>query len=94
MCKELDVDGGSHPDSGSCDPNVDGYPLHITDIFGMGSVLYFVNTGHWPHRSSGVTFGSLEEREAYGARVDDYFKRGIFPDTRDLFFGGDIHLEC
>lgn len=31
--------------------------------------------------------------KAYGTRVVDYFKRGIFPDTTDLY-GGDIILTC
>lgn len=93
MCKELDVDGGSLPDGGFCDPNLDGDPTYTTDIFGLGSVLYFINKGHWPHRGPGGFFESLEESEAYGMRVNDYFKRGVFPVTGDQF-GGEIILKC
>jgi len=50
VCKELDLDGGNHPDSGFFDPNSPWESTIDTDIFSLGSVLYAIVTGHWPYR--------------------------------------------
>lgn len=87
------MDGGGLPDSGFFDPNSAWIPTPATDIFSLGSVLYAILTGHWPHRGPGGMFESMEEMEQYEMHVDGLFKQGIFPDVKGLF-GGEIILGC
>jgi hypothetical protein len=63
-----------------------------TDIFALGSVVYTIMTGHWPYKSSGP-FGSVEEWEEYGEKVDEAFMKGEFPSTEGLV-GEDVVEGC
>jgi hypothetical protein len=49
-------------------------------------------TGHWPYKSSGP-FGSVEEWEEYGEKVDEAFMKGEFPSTEGIV-GGDVMEGC
>lgn len=93
-CAELNLDGGQLPDSGFYDPNAPLEASEAIDIFGLGSVLYTIVTGHWPFRATTGHFDFYgNEREEYEAHVDSHFAKGIFPDVEGLF-GGEIMLSC
>jgi hypothetical protein len=63
------------------------------DIFKLGSTMYTIMTGHFPHGLPGLTTSSWEEISAYYDKVDRLFKDGIFPDVTDLKCG-DIIRGC
>ncbi|CAH0023476.1 unnamed protein product [Clonostachys rhizophaga] len=91
-CAKLGLDGKHLPDPGFFDPNSDWVSQTATDIFSIGSILYTILAGHWPHRSSGP-FRTVEEMESYDRQVDDLFRQRKFPDVESLF-GGSIILGC
>jgi hypothetical protein len=86
------IDGQHLPDSGFFNPNHPWTSTKQTDIFALESVVYTIMTGHWPYRSSGP-FGSVEEWEEYGEKVDEAFMKGEFPSTEGLV-GGDVVSDC
>lgn len=93
-CGEIGIPGENLPDDGFFDPNSGWATTVATDIFALGSVLYTIVSGHWPYREPPCGFfTSREEVEEYGARVNGFFKEGIFPDTEGLY-GGAIILGC
>ncbi|KAM6525654.1 hypothetical protein FALCPG4_011190 [Fusarium falciforme] len=93
-CEEIGIPGENLPDDGFFDPNSGWTTTVATDIFALGSVLYTIVSGHWPYREPPCGFfTSREEVEEYGARVNGFFKEGIFPDTEGLY-GGDVILGC
>ncbi|KAH6894101.1 kinase-like domain-containing protein [Thelonectria olida] len=88
VCKEIGVDGLSLPTPAFLDPNYHcGKPTRSTDIFSLGFVLYFIQTGHWPYRGPGSSWRTREEADEYEERVQNLYTRGQFPDTEDLFAG-------
>lgn len=91
-CEKLGLDGGHLPDSGFYDPQSDPVSTPQTDIFSVGSVLYTILTGHWPHRTSGP-FRTGEEMEEYRQNVDGLFERREFPIVAGLF-AGEIIMRC
>ncbi|KAJ0159889.1 CBL-interacting serine/threonine-protein kinase 11 [Colletotrichum tanaceti] len=94
VCEDLDIDGEGLPDAGFSQPDdQDNIPTPSTDLFSLGSVLYAIVTGHWPHREPGGLFRSQEEKEKYENQVNDLFRRREFPDVKDLY-GGDIIARC
>lgn len=93
ICTELDLDGEGLPDPGFSEPDVWDTPTTVTDLFSLGSVLYTIITGHWPHRTPGGLFRSREEMDEYEAHVSDLFRKHEFPKVDDLF-GGDIMARC
>ncbi|RDA88202.1 hypothetical protein CP532_6794 [Ophiocordyceps camponoti-leonardi (nom. inval.)] len=78
-CDELGVYGGHLPDSGFFDPRLEPSATVKMDLFGVGSILYTILTGHWPHRGPGP-YESPEEIDAYEEKVDRLFQQGTFPD--------------
>lgn len=53
-----------------------------TDLFALGSLLYEIMTGETPYQS-------CEDQE-----VEEYFRKGIFPPTKDVPLLGSIMLGC
>ncbi|UPL03863.1 hypothetical protein LCI18_014797 [Fusarium solani-melongenae] len=93
-CEEIGIPSGNLPDDGFSDPNSGCTITVATDIFALGSVLYTIVSGHWPYREPPCGFfTSRGEMEEYEARVNGFFKEGIFPDMEGLY-GGDIILGC
>ena len=56
-------------------------PTYADDLFALGSVLYYIQTGHEPYHD-------IAENEA-----QDRFKAGIFPETTTLSCGSIIQ-QC
>ncbi|RSM15773.1 hypothetical protein CDV31_004874 [Fusarium ambrosium] len=93
-CEEIGIQGRSLPDDGFFDPNSGWTTTVSTDIFSLGSVLYTIVSGHWPYREAPCGFfTSREEMDEYGSRVNGFFSKGIFPDTKGLYVG-EIILRC
>lgn len=92
-CEELGLSGGGLPDAGFFDPSSPWVSTPATDIFSLGSVLYTILTGHWPYRSPGGAFPSLEEMEKYATLVETRFRLGNFPDVTTLY-RGEIIMGC
>lgn len=92
-CEDLQLSGGTLPDSGFHNPNDPWEPTYAADIFSLGSVLYTIMTGHWPFRSATGEWTSTEEMMEYNAKVDRCFAGGIFPEVEGLF-GGEIITRC
>jgi serine/threonine protein kinase len=91
-CERLGLDGKHLPDPGFFDPNSDWISTKATDIFSIGSILYTILTGHWPHRRPGP-FKTIEEMESYDQLVENLFRQREFPDVTGLF-AGEIILGC
>lgn len=53
-----------------------------TDLFALGSLLYEIMTGETPYQS-------CEDQQ-----VEEYFRKGIFPPTKDVPLLGSIMLGC
>ncbi|EMF16087.1 kinase-like protein [Sphaerulina musiva SO2202] len=53
-----------------------------TDLFALGSLLYEIMTGETPYQS-------CEDQE-----VEEYFRKGIFPTTKDVPLLGSVMLGC
>ncbi|KAF3072112.1 hypothetical protein CFAM422_005803 [Trichoderma lentiforme] len=92
-CEDLQLSGGTLPDSGFHNPNDAWEPTYAADIFSLGSVLYTIMTGHWPFRSTTGEWTSTEEMMEYNAKADRCFADGIFPEVEGLF-GGEIITRC
>jgi len=86
------IDGEHLPDPGFFDPNCDWSSTKDTDIFALGSVFYFIMTGHWPYKSPGP-FLSVQESDEYDEKVEDLFKEKKYPCVEGLE-GGDIMSDC
>ncbi len=91
-CERLGVDGKQLPDPGFFDPNAEWVSTTATDIFSIGSVLYSIVSGHWPHRDPGP-FKSADDYRSYDDRVEEHFKKREYPDVHGLF-GGTVMLGC
>jgi serine/threonine protein kinase len=90
--EKLGVDGKQLPDPGFFDPNAEWRATKANDLFSVGSVLYGIVAGHWPHRDPGP-FESVGDSYAYDARVERLFKNQEYPDVAGLF-GGHIIFGC
>ena len=65
-----------------------------TDIFSLGSVMYTIMVGHWPHGSPGsYILKSFEEKSSYEARVDRLFHSNIWPNVEGIE-GGNVIVGC
>ncbi|KAI0973704.1 kinase-like protein [Xylaria arbuscula] len=60
---------------------------------GIGSVLYTILRGHWPHRTQRGPFETLEEMDQYAVHAEDLFRQGIFPETKKYATVQDILNE-
>lgn len=90
-CEERGLDGKHLPDPGFFDPNSEWVSKPATDLFSIGSILYTILTGHWPHQAPGP-FNTAEETELYDRHVEELFRQGTFPDVEGVF-GGSI-IQC
>ncbi|CZR52088.1 uncharacterized protein PAC_01965 [Phialocephala subalpina] len=84
------IDGGGLPDSGFFNPSIGWISTVGSDMFSLGSVYYFIMTGHWPYKLPGP-FVSVAEKLEYGEMVDTLFGEGKFPVVDDLVAGAIIH---
>lgn len=73
-----ELSGKGLPDFGFFDPNDKGPPSEAMDIFGLGSLMYMIMTGHFPH-------GSLVQNRAdYDVVVNQLFSERHFPDVEHI----------
>jgi serine/threonine protein kinase len=91
VCGELD--GGGLPDYGFFDPREEDIftVTESMEVFGLGSIMYSIMTGHRPHGPS--IFKTTDEIIAYGEKFGCLIRSGIFPDTTNIK-GGDIIHDC
>jgi hypothetical protein len=91
VCGQLN--GAGLPDYGFFDPREkDIFTVtESTEIFGLGSVMYSIMTGHRPHGPS--TFNSPDQQVAYAEEFERLLRSGILPDTSDID-GGNIIQDC
>lgn len=64
-------------------PDHEEYPDFVIDVFGLGSLIYFIETGRYPFEDEDVDSSEAQKR----------FRDGDFPDTGGLVCG-DIIEEC
>ncbi|KAF2184978.1 hypothetical protein K469DRAFT_688208 [Zopfia rhizophila CBS 207.26] len=91
-CEKLSVDGKQLSNPGFFNPNAEWMLTMVIDIFSVGSVLYSIISGHWPHRDPGP-FKSAEDYRSYDERVEEHFRNREYPNVNGLF-GGTIILGC
>lgn len=90
--KNEEFDGEGLPDYGFFDPRSD--PLAVTEateIFGLGSCMYTIMVGHFPHGPS--IFKAAQEPLDYAKKFQRLGLEGNFPDTSGIR-GGDIIRDC
>ena len=92
-CDKLALDGNQLPDGPFYDPTQGTDRSPALDIFSLGSVFYTILTGLWPYRSSGGSFGSVEEMIDYNCKVDRLFRQKQYPSVAGLI-GGNVILDC
>ncbi|KAH6986657.1 kinase-like domain-containing protein [Ilyonectria destructans] len=94
-CEELGLDGLALPTPAFLDPAaLDESETSVsTDIFSLGFILYFIQTGYWPFREAGFTWDTREEADEYEQRVERLYRRGKFPDV-DHLFAGRVMVGC
>jgi Protein kinase domain len=86
-----DLYGRGLPNAGFHDP-LDKSPVsRSTDIFGLGSCMYTIMTGHFPHSTSGRK--TYEEEEVYREEVERLFRKRQFPDVQNIAIS-DVILDC
>lgn len=61
------------------------------DIFSMGSIMYIIVTGFWPHRTSGPP-QDYDEDVSYSREVEKLFRDSIFPNVDGTI--GDVIRGC
>ena len=89
-----DLDGGTLPDAGFSDPRDPWVSTSATDIFSLGSVIYIIMVGYWPHGLPGShMFKSMEEKRVYEDKVNHLFGSDDWPSV-DGIEGGNIILGC
>lgn len=64
-------------------PEHEEYPDFVNDVFGLGSLIYFIETGRYPFEDEAVDSSEAQNR----------FREDNFPDTSGLVCG-DIIEEC
>jgi hypothetical protein len=89
--KNDNYDGEGLPDFGFFDPRIDSFDVTAkTEIFGLGSSIYTILTGHLPHGPS--ILKTAQERSDYAHTFERLALEGKFPETE--FIGGDIIKDC
>lgn len=90
-CRELGLDGQLIPNEPYFDPNFTDFESPKVDVFGLGIILYIINTGHYPFHACPAP--ENEERLEYEARVRVLFEQGEFPDLAGVRFK-DVIAGC
>lgn len=91
-CRELGVDGQLIPNDPYFDPKFTDFDSPRIDVFGLGVILYIINTGHYPFH--GRPAPENDERIAYEDRVRVLFERGEFPNLDGVRFRDVIEGCC
>jgi serine/threonine protein kinase len=91
-CDELGSNVNHLPDEPFFDPQMPWTSTPATDIFSLGSIFYTILTGYWPYREGPPPL-TMEEKNAYETKVNEFFKAGVFPDVSHLS-GGKVIKEC
>ena len=86
-CEELGLNDYHLPDDPFFDHRMPWVSTQATDIFSLGSIVYTVQTGHWPYREGPPPV--TEEKASYESEVQKLMKAGDFPDVSKLS-GGNV----
>lgn len=79
FCHEHGLDGQQLPDGGFW--NLQFEATAHTDIFGLGSVIYSILTGHWPFCAPGQL---VRTDRNYEEEANERFRQGIYPEVTNL----------
>ncbi|KAH7309071.1 kinase-like domain-containing protein [Stachybotrys elegans] len=94
VCEELGLDGVSMPDGPFYSPVFDDESCVLLDLFGLGSTMYTILTGFWPHKDTPGRFATDEERLAWEEQVAyPNFEDERYPEVGHLLLG-DVILKC
>lgn len=83
--KSREVYGRGLPNAGFYDPRDGSQVSQSTDIFALGSCMYTIMTGQFPHGKRGRM--TYEEEHVYNEEVKQLLLQGHFPDVRDTAIG-------
>jgi hypothetical protein len=92
QCEELGSNGGKLPDDPFFDPREPWVVSPATDVFSLGTIIYTILMGHWPHRE-GASPVTREDKIAYETEVNALFMDGKFPDLSNVI-GGEVIKGC
>jgi hypothetical protein len=91
-CDGLGLNGGKLPGDPFFDPKMPWVATPATDIFSLGTIIYTILEGHWLYRE-GASPITIEDKAAYEAEVNAFFKDGKFPDLSKVI-SGDVIKGC
>ena len=80
-----DLYGCGLPNAGFYDPKDHGPVSHSTDIYALGSCMYTIFTGHFPHDVRGEK--TAEEEQRYSEKVNGLLLEDHLPDVTDIMIG-------
>ncbi|KAL9130860.1 MAG: hypothetical protein Q9217_001061 [Psora testacea] len=90
--KNDEYDGEGLPDFGFFDPRINSLDVTAdTEIFGLGSSMYTILAGHFPHGPS--ILKTAQGRLDYTCSFERLALESQFPDTSEII-GGDIIRDC
>jgi len=93
MCAHLGLDGLALPSVPFYHPIFGVESSVALDIFGLGSIFYFILTGLWPYRDVRGRPRESNERRAYEAVADGFLSRDEFPNISRLA-GAGVIMNC
>ena len=93
ICDDLGLDGLAPPGVPFYHPAFGSESSIALEIFSLGSILYVITTGLWPHRDAPGRSGESREREKYETATETLLCRDEFPDVSGLTAAAVI-MKC
>lgn len=94
LCNDIKVDGEGLPSTPFYHPHFNNNVSKITDIFGLGSIMYTIYTGRWPYKDTPGRLKTTEERVTFEARVDQLLSQDVYPKDVDKLPAGSVIRKC